>query len=342
MAKPSVFNVNELFGFKDDEDEKTEDIQKEKRGKTVVNISDLVPFKNHPFKLYEGERLNDMVESIKEHGVITPLIVRPLQDNKYEILSGHNRANSARIAGLEVVPVVIKEELTDEEAMLIVTETNLIQRSFSELSHSEKARVLTERHNAIKQQGRRTDLINEIERLSNTDGLQENSNLGQFVQKLESRDKLGIQYDLSGKTISRYLRIDTLIDELKERIDTNEIPFTAGVDLSFLKEEEQEIVETILDDYGFKVDLKKSDVLKTLSKGRNFNYNKAHEVLSGKLFDKPKGNKKPKFTPKFTNKIVQKYVTENRSISDVEELIEELLEKHFLQENEIEELSLEP
>lgn len=95
-----------------------------------------------------------MVESIKEYGVITPLIVRPKEYGKYEILSGHNRANSAKIAGLTKVPVVIKEELTDEEAMLIVTETNLMQRAFSELSHSEKARILTERHCAIKYQGK--------------------------------------------------------------------------------------------------------------------------------------------------------------------------------------------
>ncbi|MGJ0847811.1 ParB N-terminal domain-containing protein [Tissierella praeacuta] len=332
MTKPSVINLNDLFG--PTEDETIED-DKQKQGTVEINISNLIPFKNHPFKLYEGERLNDMVESIKEHGVITPLIVRPLENDKYEILSGHNRANSAKIAGVEKVPVFIKENITDEEAMLIVTETNLIQRSFSELSHSEKARILTERHNAIKEQGRRTDLINEIERMSNTDDLQENSDLGQFVQKLESRDKIGNQYDLSGKTISRYLRIDMLIDELKLRLDNGELPFMAGVDLSFLKEDEQEMVEAILDDYGFKIDLKKSEVLKTLSQGRNFNYDKAHEILSGKFFHKPKKNKKPKFTSKFTKNIVGKYVTENRSISEIEKLIEQLLEEYFSQSQEI-------
>ena len=99
--------------------------------------------------------------------------------------------------------VVIKENLTDEEAMLIVTETNLIQRSFSELSHSEKARILTERHNAIKNQGRRTDLINEIEMLSNTDDLQENSDLGQFGPNKNTRDVVADKYDLSPRMVSR-------------------------------------------------------------------------------------------------------------------------------------------
>lgn len=319
MAKPSVINLNDLFGV--DEDEKIKDINKETEGTTELNISNLIPFNKHPFKLYEGERLNDMVESIKEHGVITPLIVRRLENDKYEILSGHNRANAGKIVGLEKVPVIIKEDITDEEAMLIVTETNLIQRSFSELSHFEKARVLTERHKAIKQQGRRTDLISEIERLSNTNNLHENSDLGRICQKLDSRNAIAEKYNLSARTVADYMRIDTLINELKGRLDNNEIPFTSGVDLSFLKEDEQEIVEAILDDYGFKVDLKKSDVLKTFSQGRNFNYNKAHEVLSGQYFDKPKGNKKPKFTSKFTKNIVEKYVTENRNIKENGRLI---------------------
>src|SRR5690554_1274394 len=180
MTKPKLINLYDIFGQDEDED------HNQKAGVTEIELSKLKPFKNHPFKLYEGERLNDMVESIKEHGVITPLIVRPLNDGKYEILSGHNRANSAKLAGLETVPVVIKENLTDEEAMLIVTETNLIQRSFSELTHSEKARILAERHKAIKEQGRKTDLIKEIEMLSRADDLEENSDLGQFGPKLES------------------------------------------------------------------------------------------------------------------------------------------------------------
>lgn len=336
-----ILNINDILGLNDDDLEEKQSHQ-EKAGVIEIELSKLIPFKDHPFKLYEGDRLNDMIESIKEHGVITPLIVRPISDNKYEILSGHNRANSAKVLGLEAVPVVIKEDLTDEEAMLIVTETNVIQRSFSELTHSEKARVVTERHKAIKQQGRRIDLINEIENLSKADDLGENSTSYQFDKKLESGDKIGSKYDLSSAMVSRYLRIDTLIDELKDRIDTNEIPLMAGVDLSFLKEDEQEIIESILDDHGFKVDLKKSEILKNYSKGRNFNYDKAYEVLSGNFFDKPKANKKPKFSSKFTKNIIKKYVTENRSLSEVEKLIEEFLEEHFSQEyTEDEEFEIE-
>lgn len=135
---------------------------------------------------------------------------------------------------IKVFVSMIPSSVKAGEAMLIVTETNLIQRSFTELSHSEKARILTERHNAIKEQGKRIDLINEIEKLSKPDGLEENSTSGQVGQKLESRNKIGNEYDLSGKTIARYLRIDTLIKELKDRLDNNKIPFTASVDFGYL------------------------------------------------------------------------------------------------------------
>lgn len=323
MKKNSIINLNEMFGLEDEEENK-ENLQ----GTTEINLSQLVPFSNHPFRLYEGERLDDMVESIKEYGVISPLIVRKIEDNKLEILSGHNRANAAKIAGLNKVPVIIKENLTDEEAMLIVTETNLIQRAFSELTHSEKARILTERHNAIKEQGKRIDLINEIEMLSNTDGIDEKSDLGRICPQTETRGKIANKYDLSPRNVSNYIRIDTLLPELKERLDKNEIPFTSAVDLSFLKETEQEIVETILDDYGFKVDLKKSEILKTFAQGRNFKYEKAHEVLSGKYFNKPKKVKSFKLKPK----LISKYFKKNQTQKEIEEIIENALEQYFLQE----------
>jgi ParB family chromosome partitioning protein len=125
---------------------------------------DLVPYSDHPFKLYAGERLNDMVRSITENGVIVPVIVRPIDksEKKYEILSGHNRVNAAKLAGLERVPVHIKKKLTDKEAALIVTETNLVQRSFADLSHSERAVALKHHLEAVKEESK---FLSEIKRL---------------------------------------------------------------------------------------------------------------------------------------------------------------------------------
>lgn len=341
MKKINTINLNEMFGLDPDEDKK---IENEKQGTTEIELSQLVPFSNHPFKLYEGDRLDDMVQSIKEYGVITPLIVRKLEDDKYQILSGHNRANAAKMANLIKVPIVIKDDLTDEEAMLIVTETNLIQRSFSELSHSEKARILTERHSAIKYQGKRVesgkeisperqrkiDIINEIEMLSNDDVINDKEGLGQIDPQNYTRNKIGNQYDLSPRAVSRYLRIDYLTNELKERLDNDEIPFMSAVDLSFLNESYQEIVETILGDYGYKIDLKKSEILKNYAQARNLNYDKAKEVLSGKYFNRPKKVKNFKLKPKLVNK----FFKEDQTQKEIEEIIEIALELYFAQDSE--------
>jgi len=108
---------------------------------TKLNIDFLIPYSNHPFRLYEGERLDDMVRSVKKFGIMVPVIVRHIKfsDRKFEILSGHNRVNAAKLAGLKEVPVIVQNDLSEKEAELIVTETNLHQRSFSDLSHSERA-----------------------------------------------------------------------------------------------------------------------------------------------------------------------------------------------------------
>lgn len=155
-SKKKTESFASIFG--DDFDESPPDKQD---GPTELKLEQLVPFHDHPFKLYEGERFNEMVESIKNYGVIVPIVVQK-KGLKYEILSGHNRANAAREAGLTQIPTVIKEGLTKEEAILIVTETNLMQRSFTDLVHSERAAVISTRHEAVKSQGVRTDLLNEI------------------------------------------------------------------------------------------------------------------------------------------------------------------------------------
>lgn len=128
---------------------------------------------------------------------------------KYEILSGHNRANAAKEAGLEVIPTVIKEGgLTKEEAILIVTETNLMQRSFTDLAHSERATVIATRHDAMKSQGVRNDLLAEIEKLSKAPNLAKDETCGPLDHKLKTRDKLGGEFGLSPRSISRYIRLN--------------------------------------------------------------------------------------------------------------------------------------
>ena len=115
------------------------------RGVQMVPVKSIQPFHDHPFHLYEGERLEDMIASVKEHGVLNPVIVQKL-DTGYEMLSGHNRWNAAKLAGIKEIPAIVKTGLSEEEAYVYVIETNLMQRSFSDLAISEKAAVLKARY----------------------------------------------------------------------------------------------------------------------------------------------------------------------------------------------------
>ncbi|MDF1616188.1 ParB N-terminal domain-containing protein [Petrocella sp. FN5] len=295
-------------------------------GTTSLRLEDLIPFRNHPFKLYEGDRFNDMVESIKQFGVIVPIVVRKV-DDKYEILSGHNRVNAAKEAGLTEVPTVIKEGLTEEEATLIVTETNIMQRSFSELAHSERATVISTRHSAMKNQGVRTDLLNEIEKLSKAPNLASEETFYPMDKKLRTHETIGNEYNLSQASVARYLRIDKLSDAIKDLVDEGKIAMRAGVDLSYLSQENQEMVEAIISENTFKVDMKKAALLRKHEKEGNLNWNTAQKIISGDML-KSRGKVKPfKLQPT----IISKYFNPNEDKKAIEKTIEKALEFYFSQ-----------
>jgi len=318
MSEKKLMSLADMFG------EDTE--EKESVNQTEIDISKLVSFENHPFKLYEGERLENMVRSIKELGIIVPVIVRPKGD-KYEILSGHNRVNAAKTAGLLKVPAIIKENIEDEEAMLIVTETNLMQRSFSDMLHSERAAALEQHHKALASQGKRTDILKEIESLLKADEIKVDETSRQVVEKLTSADETGKTFNLSGRSVSRYLRICNLIKELKYRLDIEEIPFTAAVILSYLTEEEQYIVELILSEHNLKVDMKKSESLRAYSEGKKLNEETAYAILSGELNKKKKTNKL--LSIKLKPKLINKFFTPETKQPEIEDVIEKALELYF-------------
>lgn len=192
-------------------------------------------YHNHPFTLYTGKRLDDMVESIKENRVLNPIIVLK-KDNNYEILSGHNRVNAARFVNLKTVPCIVKENLTDKETYTYVIETNLMQRSFSDLLPKEKALVLKMRYEKIASQGKRNDLQKEINNLDQ--GIIEKESKEE--DRTDSRKTLGKEYNLSGASIARYLRLDELSKSWKKEVDEDKIGLTMAVDLSYLSKEIQE------------------------------------------------------------------------------------------------------
>ena len=164
-------------------------------GIVTIPVDEIHPFRNHPFRLYEGERLEDMVQSIREYGVLNSVIVRKTARGD-EMLVGHNRTNAAKIAGLTEVPAIVKTDLSDEDAYVYVIETNLLQRSFAELLPSEKAAVLVARYEKISSQGKRNDIRQEIEVLEET--------CGHDVHKSQkSHDGLGEEYGMTGRNIAR-------------------------------------------------------------------------------------------------------------------------------------------
>jgi ParB family chromosome partitioning protein len=242
-------------------------------------------------------------------------------------LSGHNRVNAAKLAGLTEVPVIIKKGLTDDEAKLIVTETNLVQRSFADLSHSERAIVLKQHMEAIKAQGKRNDLLKEIERLSNHDDNKENSTCGQIDHKMKSRDKMAVKYGLDPRSVSRYTRLNELNELLLKRVDANEIPFISAVSLSYLSPDEQDELDRILDETAYKVDMKKAESLREFSEKKKLTNEIMMQILSGELNKKPK----PKTIPplKIKAKIYQKYFDDKYSHTEMEVIIDQALAMYF-------------
>ena len=222
---------------------------KAENGVEQIKINDIQSFHDHPFHLYEGERLQDMVQSIKEHGVLNPVIVRKFGKG-YEMLSGHNRANAAKLAGLAEVPAIVKTDLPDEEAYVYVIETNLMQRSFNDLMPSEKAAVMAAHYDKVCCQGKRNDIIRELELLN---GIEPKSTCGHNGHKLKNRDAMAAEYGFSSRNAARYLRLNYLIQPFKNLMDENKIALLAAVDVSYLTENEQNMLWNIVERQGLKV-----------------------------------------------------------------------------------------
>ncbi len=296
----------------------------------MLNIDLLVPFANHPFKLYSGERFESMCRSIRELGVLTPVLVRPsICDGKFEILAGHNRVNAAKAVGMTEVPVIIMNGIADDEASLIVTETNLMQRGFEVLSYSERAISIKQHLDAVKAQGKRTDLLQTIktisENMENTDGSKANSVLCPVDYKINNHERVGKHYELSASSIARYVRLNFLSHKLLALVDDESIPFHAGIDLSYLRENEQGMLTLALEECNYIIDIKKAATLRTLSEARKLNPTKIVQVLTGQY------EKKPKAPPivKIPYKLYSKFFDENIPVKEIEATIQKVLTEYF-------------
>lgn len=221
------------------------------RGVQLIQIKNIQTFHDHPFHLYEGERLEDMIASVKEHGILNPVIVQKI-DGGYEMLSGHNRMNAAKLAGLKEVPAIVKTDLSEEEAYVYVIETNLMQRSFSDLLISEKAAVLKARYEKGACQGKRNDIVREIARL---EGKSDDVTSGHGDQKLTTRDSIGKEYELSGSSVGRLLKLNDLIKPFKDMVDRGALYTKVALQLAFLPKEEQNLVLNVMKEKKVKINI---------------------------------------------------------------------------------------
>ena len=218
--KIELASVDDLFSTEESrQDEQLEKIQE-------IPLSELHPFKDHPFKVKDDDAMIETADSIKKYGVLVPAIARPLPDGGYELVAGHRRRRASELAGKETMPVIVRD-LDDDAATIIMVDSNLQREN---LLPSERAFAYKMKLEAIKHQGARTDLTSV-----------------QVEQKLSARDKVAKEAgERSGIQVMRYVRLTELIPELLDMVDEKKIAFTPAYELSFLKTDEQQmLVETM-------------------------------------------------------------------------------------------------
>lgn len=253
---------------------------------TTVSISSLKEFKNHPFNVVEDEELEELAESIKVNGILHPIIIRPIQDGYYEILAGHRRTKAAIKAGLQDIPAKVLN-VDDDAAVIIMTDTNLRQRE--KILHSERAKAYKMQMDSYRCQGKRTDLVQAVQReidfgTNGTEvGEDKQNNFGTNGTKVESRNIVAELNNTSALQVSRYLRLNQLDESLLYLVDIGELPFRAGVSLSFLTTDEQKIIVDFIEQ-GFikKIDLKIAEELKAISKNGELNRTVIEQMFRNK------------------------------------------------------------
>lgn len=306
----------------------------------IIPVDKLIYFSNHPFKIRTGERLTELTDSLKMQGILVPLIVRchPNIKGSYEILAGHHRYEAAKLADIFELPCIIKN-VDDNTSALIVVESNK-QRGFADMLPSEIAKALKLEYDALKCQGKRTDLFVELEQIinenftgfnaTNTDTNSVDGTSAQVEQKLETSTKVADKNGMSSASVRRYIRLNNLTQPLLDLIDNNSIAIIPAVDLSFLNEDEQNDVFDTIEDYDYKVDMKKSAKLKEYSYNNKLNLDTAKLILSGAIFEV----KVKKITSiNLPYKKIKEFIDTSLSASELETYVVTALE--FYQKNNV-------
>lgn len=279
----------------------TDESRAEKQLERVQNISisELVPFKDHPFKVVDDEAMLRTTESIAQYGVLTPLIARPLEDGGYEIISGHRRAHAAELAGLTEVPVLVRQ-MDDDAATVLMVDSNLQREN---VLPSERAFAYRMKLEAMKHQGERNDLTS-----------------GQVGPKLRSDEQLAQEAGESRKQVQRFIRLTNLIPELLEMVDQKQISFNPAVELSYLAPEEQETFLAAMDEVQAAPSLSQAQRLKKLAQEGDFTLDSAREIMN----EVKKGDLE---RVTFRNEQLRKYFPKSYTTQQMQDTILKLLDQ---------------
>ena len=238
----------------------TEESRQEQQREQVqqIPIGELFPFKNHPFKVLDDESMQRTVESVEQYGVLSPLIARPRPEGGYEIISGHRRQHAAQLAGLDALPVIVRN-MDDDAAVLLMVDSNLQREN---ILPSERAFAYKMKLEALKNQGARSDLTST-----------------QVVSKLRSNEQLGAENNQSRETVRRFIRLTNLIPELLDMVDEKKIAFNPAVELSYLDESQQRDFLEAMNDTQNAPSLSQAQRLKRLAQEGHFSYDVAFAVM---------------------------------------------------------------
>ena len=237
----------------------TEESRQEQQREQVqqIPIGELFPFKNHPFKVLDDESMQRTVESVKQYGVLSPLIARPRPEGGYEIISGHRRQHAAQLAGLDALPVIVRQ-MDDDAAVLLMVDSNLQREN---ILPSERAFAYKMKLEALKNQGARSDLTSV-----------------QVAPKL-STEKIGEEVGMSKDNVKRYIRLTNLVPELLDMVDEKKIAFNPAVELSYLDESQQRDFLEAMNDTQNAPSLSQAQRLKKLAQEGHFSYDVAFAVM---------------------------------------------------------------
>ena len=238
----------------------TEESRQEQQREQVqqIPIGELFPFKNHPFKVLDDESMQRTVESVEQCGVLSPLIARPRPEGGYEIISGHRRQHAAQLAGLDTLPVIVRN-MDDDAAVLLMVDSNLQREN---ILPSERAFAYKMKLEALKNQGARSDLTST-----------------QLVSKLRSNEQLGAENNQSRETVRRFIRLTNLIPELLDMVDEKKIAFNPAVELSYLDTNQQRDFLEAMNDTQNAPSLSQAQRLKRLAQEGHFSYDVAFAVM---------------------------------------------------------------